>query len=115
MRFRLSVTLFALLLGSTAGRTQSPGGTLRGVVEDRYGARVPCTRVTLELSSTLETRATVCDGGGEFRINELQPGAYHVSVASTGFAMATATVRVAVSSIQVVAVTMHPEGAHESV
>ncbi len=88
---------------------------MRGVVEDRYGARVPCTRVTLELSSTLETRATVCDGDGEFRINELQPGAYHVSVASTGFAMATATVRVAVSSIQVVTVTMQPEGAHESV
>ena len=62
-------------------------GTLSGVVKDTSGAVLP--GVTVEAASPVlieKIRATVTDGGGQYRIIDLRGGLYTVTFALTGFA-----------------------------
>src|SRR5580693_3689541 len=52
---------------------------------------------------------------GEFRIEGLLPGSYHVSVTAKGFAEATADVNIAVSVVRDVAVVLKLATGHETV
>src|SRR2546422_11074005 len=60
--------------------------TLTGTVHDTSGAILP--GVTVEASSPAlieKTRTAVTDGGGQYRIIDLQPGTYSVTFTLTGF------------------------------
>ena len=92
---------------------QNPRGTLRGVVQDSSGARVPGAQVTVRETDSSLNREVLSDASGEFRIDELQPGLYHVTVQAKGFADATADVKVAVSSVREVTVTLNLAVVHE--
>ena len=61
------------------------------------------------------TRETVANDHGEFRIEGLLPGSYHVAVTAKGFAEATADVNVAVSVVRDIAVTLTLATGHETV
>jgi len=52
---------------------------------------------------------------GEFRLNDLQPGTYHVSVAATGLQQAEATVAIEVSSARQLSVTLQPATLRQTV
>jgi hypothetical protein len=94
---------------------QNPNGALRGQVQDASAARVVHARVVLRaVGSSFSTIATT-NGQGEFRIDGLLPGTYLVSVTATGFAEATANVEVTVSGVRDIDVTLHPQGARETV
>jgi hypothetical protein len=98
---------FALLIFlATSLCAQNPRGTLRGVVQDSSGARVPGARVVVQAADSSLQREVLSDAGGEFRIDELQPDLYHVTVQAKGFADATADVKVAVSSVRDITVTL---------
>src|SRR6476660_5635891 len=59
---------------------------IAGQVKDVSGAVLP--GVTVEASSPVlieKTRTAVSDGTGQFRIQDLRPGAYTVTFALTGF------------------------------
>jgi hypothetical protein len=111
------VTAFLAALGlSTAVlHAQNPNGALRGEVEDASAARVAGARVMVESKGSSITREAFASDAGEFRIEGLLPGAYHVTVTAKGFAAATADVEVSVSVVRDITVMLRPEGAKEMV
>ncbi len=104
-------TAFALLAALAALpllQAQNPRGSLRGTVQDATGARIPSAQIVLQaLDSSLRRQASSEDRG-EFRIDGLIPGSYHIAVTAAGFAQAEAEVVVAVSSVRDVTVTLKP-------
>jgi len=111
-----SVT-FALLatLLSPAAFGQNPTGTLRGDVQDQTGGRVPAANITAQAVGSSLKRETKSDDHGEFRLSQLLPGTYHITVDAKGFAEAQADVAVVVSSVRDVTVTMNPAAVQETV
>ena len=83
-RFRLVLGLFALvLLLPSSGYAQA---AIAGVVRDASGGVLP--GVTVEASSPAlieKVRTAVSDGTGQYRIEDLRPGAYTVRFTLGGF------------------------------
>ena len=81
---RLSVLFaFLALLLPTVARAQA---TLAGVVRDSSDAVLP--GVTVDASSPVlieKARSAVTDGSGQYRITELPPGTYTLTVTLSGF------------------------------
>src|SRR5215469_13397813 len=79
--------LIALMLASIA-RAQSSlvGGALDGEVADSTGARIPGASVTARDVSTHQAREVTTNGEGSFRMQELAPGTYEISISQPGFA-----------------------------
>jgi Carboxypeptidase regulatory-like domain/TonB dependent receptor len=94
---------------------QNPNGALRGEVQDPSGARVPSARVVVQSTGSSVTREATANDRGEFRIEGLLPGSYHVAVTAKGFAEAAADVNVAVTVVRDLAVTLKPASEHETV
>ncbi len=105
----------ATMLLSIIGYAQNPNGALRGEVQDASGARVAGARIIVESMGSSITRETVANDHGEFRIEGLLPGSYHVAVTAKGFAEAAADVNVAVSVVRDIAVTLNLASGHETV
>jgi len=101
--------LTALLFG------QNPRGSLRGAVQDPSGARIPSARIVVESPGSSLRREAITEDQGEFRVDDLPPGAYRLTVSAAGFAPAQADVSVGVSSVRGVAVTLRPSTAPETV
>jgi hypothetical protein len=96
-------------------RAQNPGATLEGIVQDTQGSRVPLARIKLRALESSSERQATADTRGEFRLDNLQPGAYHVIVNASGFSEARSDVTVAVSTARDVTVTMRPSTARQIV
>ena len=111
---RTALLLGAMLL-SVVGYGQNPTGTLRGDVQDPKGARVPAATVVVQAVGSSLKREIKSDDHGEFRLSELLPGTYHVTVDAPGFSQAQADVAVVVSSVRDITVTMNPATVKETV
>src|SRR5438105_2600600 len=109
---KLLPVLFSLALFASA---QNPNGALRGEVQDQSGARVPAAQIVLTSSGYSVQRGATANDRGEFRIEGLLPGPYHVVVTANGFAEAAADVSVVVSFVRDVTVTLKPVGGRETV
>src|SRR6201997_2487347 len=94
---------------------QNPGGSLRGTVQDFTGARIPSAKITVQSVDSSGQREATSEDRGEFRLDDLLPGAYRITVSASGFAPAQADVSIAVSSVREVTVTLKPEAPSESV
>ena len=104
---RTRFILAALLLSApVCVRSQTVTGAIRGVIEDATHARIAKASVDLERSGSALTRHVTADAHGEFRVEGLPPGAWHLSINAAGFATASADVNILVSSTQEVAVTL---------
>jgi len=102
-------TLLALFwLTTVVSSAQTLGGSLRGVVEDGEGARVASAAIFVHLNASSLERSARCDDHGNFRMDDLKPGTYRVSVSAHGFAEAVADVSVAVGSVRDITVTLQP-------
>jgi hypothetical protein len=77
------ISLFVAL--TAAAQSSRVGGALEGTVSDPAGARIPAASVTVREVSTRQTREVSTDGEGVFRVQELSPGAYEISVSHAGF------------------------------
>ena len=86
--FRLSCLALCLPLGSAAGvlAQSTTDGAIGGTVKDPQGAVVPGATVTARSEETNGEGTATTDDEGRFRIVQLQPGNYTVTVNSTGFA-----------------------------
>src|SRR5215470_4089944 len=104
----LMALLSFLVAFPVAMTAQNPRGTLRGVVEDSSGARVKSAKVALRGVESSREREITTDPRGEFRLEDLQPGLYHVHVNAAGFAEATADVNVIISSVIELTVKLKP-------
>jgi hypothetical protein len=96
-------------------QAQNPRGSLRGTVEDTSGARIQSAKIILRSANSLLERQATTEDRGEFRIDDLNPGAYQITVSATGFASAQSEVAVAVSSVREISVTLKPASAGEKV
>jgi outer membrane receptor protein involved in Fe transport len=109
------VLLAPIIFHSRLLKAQAPEGDLAGVVEDTSGARVPSARIVVQFVDTAEQREATSDGQGEFRLDYLRPGLYHVSVNGPGLAEARSDVEVVVNSVRDVTVTLVPAGLRQTV
>src|SRR5450631_79176 len=99
--------ILALFVSSFSGRAQDFRGSLIGTVNDSSGGRIPSAVIIIQArESSMERRAT-SDNRGEFRFSDLAPATYRVTVQAPGFADASASVTVSVSSARDITVTMH--------
>jgi len=111
-----SIQLFTLAcLLACALSAQSPRGSLRGTVLDPTGARVADAKIVLIATGTSIQREASSEDRGEFRMDDLLPGAYRVSVTATGFAPAQTDVVIAISSVRDITVTLKATVAGETV
>ena len=106
------ISILVLLLPLSA---QNPRGSLRGTILDETGARIASAQVIVETVDASSRRQAKTEDRGEFRIDDLPPGNYHLTVTAVGFATAEASVMVALSSVREVTVTLRPMGSSESV
>jgi hypothetical protein len=94
---------------------QNPRGTLRGEVQDATGGRIAGAKVVAQSQTSSLSGEATSNERGEFRVEGLLPGAYHITVTAQAFAEASADVDVAVSMVRDLTVTLKPAGAPESV
>ncbi|HWY23004.1 MAG TPA: carboxypeptidase regulatory-like domain-containing protein [Candidatus Acidoferrum sp.] len=113
-RIGVALTLFALLLMGNL-YAQNSRGSLRGTVQDATGARVSSARIVAQLSGSSVQREATSEDRGEFRIDDLLPGNYRISVTAAGFAQAQADVTIAVATVRDIAVTMKPSSFQQTV
>ncbi|HEX7697012.1 MAG TPA: carboxypeptidase regulatory-like domain-containing protein, partial [Candidatus Acidoferrum sp.] len=90
-------------------------GALRGVVQDARGGRVPAAKIVVQAAESSLRREASSDTRGEFRLDDLLPGAYRLRVIASGFAEASAEVSVVVSSVREITVTLKPLTVRETV
>jgi len=110
---RISIAIFLSLCATVPALAQNPNGALRGVVQDASGGRITSAEISIQEPSV--TRKTVTDNRGEFRLDDLLPGRYRLTVTAKGFDDAHSEVVIVVSSVRDVTVTMKPQPVRETV
>src|SRR5260370_33263425 len=89
--FRFRSVLFSVMIGlmpAACGWAQTSlvNSALEGSVSDSGGGRIPGVTVMVRAVATHQAREVATTGEGVFRISELPPGNYEVSVSRAGFA-----------------------------
>jgi hypothetical protein len=114
--FRWICSAFLLSFFFAAGLfAQNPNGALRGEVLDTSGAHIAAAHISVQSAGSSLTREAVANDRGEFRMEGLLPGRYHVVVKANGFADAASEVEVAVSVVRDLSVTLKPASDRETV
>ena len=105
-----------LLLGSVHNATaQNPRGSLRGTVQDISGGRLPGAKIILRNTELSLLRETLSDSRGEFRVEDLPPASYNLTITANLFADAHTDVVVAISSVRDITVTLRNQTVSEKV
>jgi hypothetical protein len=108
------LSLTSLIFFAATSYAQNSRGSLRGTVQDASGARVASARVVVRLTGSSVQREAE-SVAGEFRLDDLLPGSYRVTITATGFATAEAEVGVAVANVRDITVTLKPAAVQQSV
>jgi hypothetical protein len=83
----LALLVFCLAFGAAGAAAQSTtDGAIGGTVKDPNGAIVTGAAVTVRSEETNRESTATTDGEGRFRVTQLQPGRYTVTVTASGFA-----------------------------
>lgn len=80
------VFLFTVALSAIVA-AQGGDGSLRGFVNDEQGAAMPGVTVTATSPQVIAPAVAVTDASGEYRLNNLPPGTYTLTMELTGFSM----------------------------
>ncbi|HLL76404.1 MAG TPA: TonB-dependent receptor [Pyrinomonadaceae bacterium] len=118
LRFTTAMLALCLSLFTFGAAAQtSTTGSIEGTVIDVNGAAVPGVTVTVSGSNMIRAQTAVTNDEGVYRIPNIPPGRYTVSVAADrGFAAFERTdVEVNLSRTSAVAVTLRPAGTTETV
>ena len=114
LRKSFLVAMSAAVLAITL-QAQNPRGSLRGTVQDATGARVASAKIVLQSVDSSIRREASSEDRGEFRLDDLLPGAYSITVSAAGFGPAEADVAIAVATVREVTVTLKPAAPGETV
>jgi len=96
----LILLLTATLLLTPAGYGQSANGTISGTVLDATGGVVANAQVTAKNAVGGDTRTVTTGPNGAFRIENVPPSSYNISVTATGFSRKDVTgLNVAASTV----------------
>ncbi|MGC1105717.1 MAG: TonB-dependent receptor [Candidatus Acidiferrales bacterium] len=113
---RAAFAFFAVLFFvAFSSQAQDFHGSIIGEVVDSSGARVPNAKIVARAEQTSLEREAIANAQGEFRISDLPPGPYRLTVSAAGFSNATSDVSAVVSSVQDVSVTLKPATVQQSV
>src|SRR5580698_1969096 len=82
----LTAALILTLLGAVTAKAQVLYGTLTGTIADQSGAVVPNVTVTITSQDTGAVRTTKTSEQGDYRVSNLLPGSYALSLVQPGFA-----------------------------
>ncbi len=77
--------IIVLLMLSSIGVAQISSGSFYGQIQDESGGMVSKVRVTARQESTGFTRTVTTDESGSYRIADLAPGTYSITVEHPGF------------------------------
>jgi hypothetical protein len=84
--FRLALVAVVLCMMSAMAMAQSTvDGAIGGTVKDPNGAVLPNAAVTVKNDETNKEGTATTDSEGRFRVVQLQPGNYTVTITATGF------------------------------
>jgi hypothetical protein len=82
----LALLIFCLAFGVSHAAAQSTtDGAIGGTVKDPNGAVVTGAAVAVRNEETNRESSATTDGEGRFRVPQLQPGRYTVTVTASGF------------------------------
>jgi hypothetical protein len=82
----LALLLFCLAFGFQPAAAQSTTqGAIGGTIKDPQGAVVPNATVTVKNEETNKEVSATTDSDGNFRVAQLQPGNYTVTINASGF------------------------------
>jgi Carboxypeptidase regulatory-like domain len=107
--------VLALVCAASRANAQNFRGGIVGTVVDPRGGCVPSARISITAKSAAVERDTASNSQGEFRVDDLLPGAYRLTVDARGFEVASSDVTVAVSLTKSVTVTLRPARVKEKV
>jgi len=91
MREKISFWMTALLISAALSAIspkswgQATSGILSGVVQDQSQAVIVGATVTATNTETGVTRTAVTNSAGRYRVGELMPGTYQLTVSMDGF------------------------------
>ena len=94
---------------------QNTRGSLRGTVQDTTGARIQSAKIVLQAVDSSMQREVSSEDRGEFRLDDVLPGTYRITVNANGFAAAQADISIAVSTVREVTITLKATAPSESV
>jgi Carboxypeptidase regulatory-like domain/TonB dependent receptor len=94
---------------------QNPRGSLRGVVQDASGGRISGAKIIVTSADSSTDREVESSDRGEFHVDDLLPGEYHVRAEMTAFQPAESRVEVQVSTGRDINVTLKPASVHQEV
>jgi hypothetical protein len=83
-------TLLIILTWAALASAQTSTGTIFGSITDESGSAIVGAKVMAEQEGTGFRRATLTNGSGEYRIEELSPGRFSISAQHPGFQTAMA-------------------------
>ncbi len=109
-----ALTLFPTLLTPNL-HAQNPRGSLRGTVQDATGARISSARIVAQLAGSSIEREASSEDRGEFRLDDLAPGDYRITISAAGFAAAQADLVIAVAAVRDITVTLKPSSVQQRV
>jgi hypothetical protein len=96
----VAISISILLLLTAIAFGQQTGGTIEGTVKDSQGAVIPNANVTVKGVNVGFNRTIQADENGVFRVQQIPPGNYKVTVwATSGFAEKSIDVSVVVEKI----------------
>src|ERR1700727_519303 len=109
------VVFLSIFAGASVTLGQTYRGALQGTVLDESGAAVAAAQITIRgVGTSLERRAGG-DGHGAFRVEDLPPGRYEIAVQAPGLARAASGVRLEVSVVRDLTVTLKPQSSQQSI
>ena len=112
---RSAVIFFTVIFLAPLSRPQNFRGSIVGEVVDTTGARIPSAKIVARSLQTSFERQAISDVQGEFRLADLPPGPYRLTVSASGFMDAISNISAIVSSVQDVSVTLKPASVQQSV
>src|SRR5271170_3675407 len=115
LRLPRPVALISLLLLPFVLLAQNPRGSLRGTVQDSSGGRISSAKIVVQAPESAILRETTANDHGDFRIDDLAPGNYRLTVTAKGFADASSEVQVNISSTQEMTVVLRPQAIQQTV
>jgi hypothetical protein len=86
--------------GTLHGQTQN--GSINGTVKDASGAVLPGAQIVLQPTGT----TVASNAQGDFRIQNIKPGQYTVTISDVGFANSVSTVTVTAGQTALLNATM---------
>jgi hypothetical protein len=115
MQRRFFLVLILVLCVAGLALAQTDTARLIGTITDATGAVLPNATVMVTNTGTGRTVTVQTSGSGEYTLNALSAGKYHVEVSATGFKTETANLTLEVSQVQEISLKLQTGAAATTV